>query len=113
MTVAHSHRSILINLGIQHITLVISQHIAPVEILFGYLNPDNFNPINTIILITKAYIFSKSRKAIPLDISELKSNIRQVYDEQQYMALMDMKQETFNKKLGPSLGIYFAFKSVK
>ena len=55
---------------------------SPVEILFGYLNLDYFNPINTIILVTKTYIFSKSRKAIPLDISELKSNIRQVYDEQ-------------------------------
>ena len=70
---------------------------SPVEILLGYLNPDNFYPINTIILVTKAYIFSKSRKALPLDISDLKNNIRQVYDEQQYMALIDEKQEIFVK----------------
>ena len=34
---------------------------------------------------------------MPLDISELKSNIRHVFHAQQYIALMDMKQETFNK----------------
>ena len=33
---------------------------SPVEIRFGYLNPDNFYPINTIILVTKIDISSKS-----------------------------------------------------
>ena len=70
---------------------------SPEEILFGYLNPDNFYPINTIVLVTKTYIFTKSRNALPLDIFELKNKIKQVYEEQQYLALMDMKQERFNK----------------
>ena len=65
------------------------------EILLGYMKPEHFIPVNTIILCTKKYIFSSSRSGQILSISELKIKIKTVYEEQYFLAKLDLTKDYF------------------
>ena len=65
------------------------------EILLGYMKPERFIPVNTIILCTKKYIFSSSSSGQILSISELKIKIKTVYEEQYFLAKLDLTKDYF------------------
>ena len=71
---------------------------TPFHIILGYLNNDsNFLPINTILLVTKFYIFMY---AVTLKYSNLKilmDKMKTCYDEQ-YMLSMELDKEDNFKK---------------
>ena len=65
------------------------------EILFGYLKSDYFIPSNTIILGTKNYIFSASRKNHSLALLKLKPKLELLYNDQYFMAKVNSKENYF------------------
>ena len=65
------------------------------EILFGYLNSDHFIPLNTIILGTKNYLFSASRKKPSLALLKFKPNLELLYNDQYFMAKVNSKEKDF------------------
>ena len=51
-------------------------YLSSQEILLGHLNRDtNFLPINTIIIVTKRFIYSNSRQKKPFDIAHLQEKL--------------------------------------
>ena len=65
------------------------------EILFGYLKSNYFIPLNTIILGTKNYIFSASRKNHSLALLKLKPKLELLYNDQYFMAKVNSKENYF------------------
>ena len=68
-------------------------------IILGYLNADNFSiPINTILMVTKHYIFvtSLSVTARP-NIHDLLKLIKKTYNEQSLVAKINDKFDLFYK----------------
>ena len=68
---------------------------TPSEIILGYLKDENFLPINVIIILTKNYIYTKSRTTTPLILRELKKTVQIVFEEQKYLANLQLKEECF------------------
>ena len=65
--------------------------------ILGYLKfGSNYLPINTIILVTKSYIFSKSKKFPSLIFSELQQKIQITYNEQKLVSQIDLKNDKFD-----------------
>ena len=72
---------------------------TPEDILLGYkYNNPNSIAINTIILITKNYLFTNSRKAIELNIADLISRIKTLYEEQVLVACLESDGGKYEKK---------------
>ena len=69
-------------------------------IILGYLNTDNFSiPINTILMITKQYIFNVSLNLERRpSIYELKDLIKKNYFEQSLVAKINDCEDKFNTK---------------
>ena len=68
------------------------------NILLGYLNVDSSsNPINTILLIMKYYIFRTSLEDKKPNLSELQNLIKVTYMEQLLLAKLNDKVNNFNK----------------
>ena len=64
----------------------------------GHLNRDNnFLPINTIILVTKQYIFVSAVKGNTPSLHELKWKLNRCYQEQYWLSYEQNKEEHFNK----------------
>ena len=61
------------------------------EILLGYLKSDHFIPVNT------KYTFSNSRSGQILSISELKIKEKTIYEEQYFLAKLDLRKITLKK----------------
>ena len=73
---------------------------TPENILLGYkYNNPNSIAINTIILITKNYLFTNSRKAIEINIADLVSRIKTVYEEQVLVAYLESDGGKYEKKM--------------
>ena len=70
---------------------------TPSEIILGYLKDENFLPINVIIILTKNYIYTKSRTTTPLILRLLKKTVQIVFEEQKYLANLQLKEECFNR----------------
>ena len=84
----------------------IAIHFDSLNIIMGYLNRDNlFLPINTIILVTKYYIYSNSRKKIPFNILDLQRKIKETYNEQILVSRLNFSDLKFEKK-------WFSFKNL-
>ena len=66
----------------------------PVDILLGYryFNPNSV-ALNTIIIVTKSYIFSSSRKGQELNLNKLLGVLKQTYNEQKLVESLEMKDE--------------------
>ena len=74
-------------------------HFNSLNVIMGYLNRDNhFLPINTIIIVTKYYIYLNSRKKIPLNILDLQKKIQETYNEQMLVARLNFFESEFEKK---------------
>ena len=74
-------------------------HFNSLNVIMGYLNRDNhFLPINTIIIVTKYYIYLNSRKKIPLNILDLQKKIQETYNEQMLVARLNFFESDFEKK---------------
>ena len=71
----------------------------PQKMLLGYLLSDNSsNPINTILMVTKYYIFTTARNSKLPNIIELKKIIKNNYEEQLLLVRLGInKLEYFNK----------------
>ena len=70
----------------------------PSTIILGYLNNDNRSiPLNTIILITKSYIFWCSRKKNKPNIFSLQKRIQETYNNQNMVARLNNKYDQFQK----------------
>ena len=68
------------------------------DILFGYMNFDqNRVPINTLLLVTKKYIFDCCSRNNFLSLSVLKHRLQQIYEEEKYVAHISHKEKTFSK----------------
>ena len=64
-------------------------------IIFGYINKDqNHIPINTLILVTKKYIFDTSRDGKRLILKSLKHRLNSLLRDEEYCAKLNEK-ETF------------------
>ena len=70
--------------------------LSQLEILFGYWNPNNFFPLNTIFIGDKKLHFLKVTEDIALDNNEVKHHVKHLYDYQEFVVLLDLKQEKFN-----------------
>ena len=71
---------------------------SPMNILLGYLNVDSSsNPINTILLIMKYYIFRTSLEEKKPNLSELQNLIKVTYMEQLLLAKLNDEVNNFNK----------------
>jgi len=71
---------------------------SPNQIILGYLLKDSdFLPINTILIVTKYYIFLSAHTSRPLDILNLKSKIKNVYMEQKLLAEINLIIDDFEK----------------
>ena len=72
----------------------------PSEIILGYLKDENFLPISVIIMLTKNYIiklYTKTKTTAPSILRELKKTVQIVFEEQKYLANLQLKEEHFNK----------------
>ena len=65
---------------------------------FIRVNSVNSRPINTIILLTKIYIFAKSRSSLELMIEKIKQKVKHVYEEQRQVLQLNLEQEKFDKE---------------
>ena len=73
-------------------------NLSPLNIIMGHLDRDNsFLPINTIILVTKYYIFTSAVKATRPSIHELKVKLKRCYEEQYWLSYEQDKESYFNK----------------
>ena len=80
--------------------LVLNKHLvlAPLEILLGHLNNDNnFLPVNSLILVTKYYIFICAVNAKIPNFKELCTKLKTCYDEQLLLSTNISKEEEFKK----------------
>ena len=80
--------------------LVLNKHLvlAPLEILLGHLNNDNnFLPVNSLILVTKYYIFICAVNAKIPNFKELCTKLKICYDEQLLLSTNISKEEEFKK----------------
>ena len=69
------------------------------KIIMGYLNRENFFlPINTIILVTKYYIYSNTRTKQCLNIADLQMKVKEVYNEQNLVAKLNCSENKFEEK---------------
>ncbi len=67
-------------------------------IILGYLLNDNIKiPINTIILVTKSYIFWCSRNKKKPNIQDLQLRIKELYNTHKTVAMLNSKQDRFDK----------------
>ena len=65
-----------------------TMNIQPKDIMLGYFNKDQyFLPINTIIMVTKKFLFKNSRKGIPHIFKNLQEDVKNVYVEQKLVAI--------------------------
>jgi len=72
---------------------------TPQQIILGYLFQDaNFLPINTILIMTKYYIFTCAQMSHFPDIFLLQKKIKKVYIEEKLLSYTQDKYETFIKK---------------
>ena len=67
------------------------------NILLGYLKPEYHVPVNTIILATKKYIFSASRKNQNLNIVNFKLILKRLYDDHYSISKSNSQADTFEK----------------
>ncbi len=78
--------------------LNIQINITMTDVILGYLPNNNFNvPMNTIILLTKAYIFNCSRKERNININYLQTRIHTNYSLQENIARINGKLDEFTK----------------
>ena len=74
-------------------------HFSPKDIILGYLQKDNrYLPINTIIIVTKHYIFNCAQTRHPPDFFTLQKKIKNVYIEQKLLSKFKDKHECFIKQ---------------
>ena len=72
--------------------------LSSLEIILGYQHRNNYmKPLNTIILVTKAYIFWCTQKNKDPIIADLLTRIETTYTEQNTIALKTNKINEFNK----------------
>ena len=75
-------------------------------IILGYLINNNISTsINTIILVTKSYIFWCSRRDIKPCIYQLQIRIKDTYETQKAIACLNNKEELFDQKWKYTLNI--------
>ena len=68
-------------------------------IILGYLEKDeNYIPLNSIILITKSYIFWSSRNKIQTNINTLQDRIKNTYLDQKFIHTKNGKEDNFLSK---------------
>ena len=68
------------------------------DILFGYAyHKLNSVPINTLIMVTKSYIFSHSRIGLELKVDYLLTLLKKIYSEQKLVANLKMEIAKFQK----------------
>ena len=68
-------------------------------IILGYYEKDeNYIPLNSIILITKSYIFWSSRNKIQTNINTLKVRIKDTYLDQKFIHTKNGKEDNFLSK---------------
>ena len=80
--------------------LVLNKHLdlAPLEILLGHLNNDNnFLPVNSLILVTKYYIFIWAVNAKMPSFNELCTKLKVCYEEQLLLSTNINKEVEFKK----------------
>ena len=62
-------------------------------IIFGYINKDqNHSPINSLILVTKKYIFDTSRDGKRLILKSLKHRLISLLRDEEYCAKLNEKE---------------------
>ena len=72
-------------------------NIGPEGILLGYfIRDENFLPINTIIMVTKAFLFKSSRKGISFNLKKLQEDLKNVYKEQKLVAKYNFNEDVFD-----------------
>ena len=87
----------MINLWIKN-KLNITIQLSPIEIILGYQHSNNFQtPLNTIITITKSYIFLCSRTDQAPNFQYLQDKIKTVYNEQEAVSKLQNKSNQFEK----------------
>jgi len=65
--------------------------------ILGYFKNKTYKiPINTIIMVTKQYIFNNCQNNRPLNIYELQIKLNTIYQEEKYIAKLNNKEENFN-----------------
>ena len=68
------------------------------DIILGYLINNNFkHALNTILLVTKSYIFWSSRHDKSPNINQLQSWIKSTYSQQEIISKINQKHEQFEK----------------
>ena len=68
------------------------------EILLGYcFQNQNRVPINTLLLVTKKYIFDTSHKNQIFNSETLKHRLDQMYLEEKYVAILSDRQKLFHQ----------------
>ena len=72
--------------------------LTPLTILLGYtLLDSDFVPINTILTITKKYIFNCALYKTSLNIFNLQKKIYKIYQEQETVSILNNKHDSFQK----------------
>ena len=67
-------------------------------LILGYTNQDkNFWPLNFVLMCTRFYIFSSSRKKNQLNFHQLQNVIKSIYDEQKQLATINSTLFKFDK----------------
>ena len=69
------------------------------DIILGYLANSNFkDALNTILLLTKSYIFWSSRHELKSpNIDQMQSWIKSTYSQQEIISKINQKHEQFEK----------------
>ena len=78
----------------------VSFHIKfnPEYVLLGYsYSNSNSLALNTLIMVTKSYIFSNSRKGLELKMEDLLMLQKRIYSEQKLVANLKMENVRFEK----------------
>ena len=72
---------------------------SPKDILLGYRYQNPFSQaLNTLIIVTKSYIFSSSRKCQQINIDSLLKVLKKIYDEQKLVKALEMENAKFEKE---------------
>ena len=83
-------------------------NVNPSCIILGSLATNNLSiPLNTIYLTAKMYIFKTSRKNGNLLLDGFCNYLKSVYQEQEYVAKLDFRQDKFNKAWGNFYNLFF------
>ena len=70
----------------------------PEDVLLGYsYRNSNSVALNTLIMVTKSYIFSNSRKGLELKMKDLLMLQKRIYSEQKLVANLKMENVRFEK----------------